>query len=152
MPPSDAWGDGLCYLAGIGWGDPSTPVLKAVDAVGRLLDAARVRLWWQVDGTLDPLRTVESFEHGCLPVQVMPTGQAALLRPRLPAALAPLVIGLAELPGHPIDVEATAARLADAAALVLAGSAERDLTLDAAFRPSADPMVPADIGGDARHG
>ena len=31
------WGPGLCYLAGIGWGDPTAPVLGP-EAVGRLLD------------------------------------------------------------------------------------------------------------------
>jgi hypothetical protein len=120
------WGPGLCYLAGIGWGDPTAPVLGAT-AVGRLLDAARVRLWWTPDGTLDPLRVVESIEHGCLPLQVMPPGPGAELRQRLPAALARLVVDLDGLAS--VDPMSTAERLRDAADVVLAGSAERDLVL-----------------------
>jgi hypothetical protein len=120
------WGPGLCYLAGIGWGDPTHGVLDGA-AVGRLLDAARIRLWWSPGGTLDPLRVVESIEHGCLPIQVMPSVAVAELRPRLPRPLARLVIdldGLARL-----DPAASAPLLDDAAAIVLAGSAERDLVL-----------------------
>jgi hypothetical protein len=120
------WGPGLCYLAGIGWGDATAPVLDP-GAVGRLLDAARIRLWWTPDGTLDPLRVVESIEHGCLPLQVMPPGPAAELRPRLPAALAALVIDLDDIAS--VDPASTGERLRDAADVVLAGSAERDLVL-----------------------
>ncbi|MBV9951692.1 MAG: hypothetical protein JO291_07055 [Acidimicrobiia bacterium] len=120
------WGPGLCYLAGIGWGDPTAPVLGPA-AVGRLLDAARIRLWWTPAGTLDPLRVVESIEHGCLPLQVMPPGPASLLRPRLPGPLARLVVDIDDMAA--VDPASTDELLRDVADVVLAGSAERDLVL-----------------------
>ena len=128
------WGPGLCYLAGIGWGDPTAPVLGP-EAVGRLLSAARIRVWWSPEGTLDPLRVVESIEHGCLPVQVMPPRQAAELRGRLPRPLTRLVTDLEGLAA--IDPSATAPLLDDAAAIVLAGSADRDLALAVAAAATA---------------
>jgi hypothetical protein len=121
-----SWGPGLCYLAGIGWGDPTRPVLDG-PAVGRLLEAARIRVWWSPEGTLDPLRVVESVEHGCLPVQVMPPTAATALRTRLPQALARLVVDLDRMAD--VDPGSTAPLLDDVAAIVLAGSAERDLVL-----------------------
>ena len=135
-----AWGPGIAYLAGIGWADEPQPVLGP-DAVGRLLGAARIRLWAQADGPLDPLRTVESIEHGCLPLQVMPAAAAARLGHRLAPALAALVVTEADLAAMPHSPEATADRLRAAAEVVLAGSAERDLALDAAFH------VPAGAAG-----
>ncbi len=118
------WGPGLCYLAGVAWAVEAGPVLSTA-AVARLLRSARLRCWWQSDGTLDPLRVVESIEHGCLPVQVMPVDRAAALRPRLPRSLAPLVVDLDSLAG--VGGNAVGPLLAEAAALVLAGWSERDL-------------------------
>jgi hypothetical protein len=122
----ELWGPGLCYLAGIGWGRPREPVLGPA-AVATMLRTARMRLWWSPGGTLDPLRVVESIEHGCLPLQVMLPGQAEPLRRRLPLPLARLVVDFDALAA--LDLTSIPRLLADAADVVLAGSAERDLVL-----------------------
>jgi hypothetical protein len=119
-----AWGPGIAYLPGIPWATDERPVLGAA-VVARMLDRSRVRLWWRDDGTLDPLRVVESVERGCLPLQVMPAGAAAALRRRLPPAMADLVVGADDLAA--LSPAAVTARLAACADLVLAGSIERDL-------------------------
>ncbi|MEJ7583823.1 MAG: hypothetical protein WKF43_06970 [Acidimicrobiales bacterium] len=118
------WGPGLCYLAGIVWAHDPSPILPPA-VVGRMLDRSRVRVWWRADGTLDPLRVIESVEHGCLPVQVMPGPEAALLRRRLPDALAGLVVDIDVLTS--IDPWDCGDLLDRAASWVLRGSAERDL-------------------------
>ena len=118
------WGPGLTYLPGVAWA-PSQPPGLGPDAVGRMLLAAEVRLWWRDEGTLDPLRAVESIEHGCLPLQVMPAGAALSARRSLPVELSTLVVDEGELAAF--DPSAIADRRAAAAGLLLAGSLERDL-------------------------
>lgn len=128
------WGPGICYLTGIGWAADQRPVIGPV-AIARMLRAARIRLWWRAEGTLDPLRLIESLEHGCLPVQVMPGPEAELLRSRLPGALADLVLSGDDLAS--IDPRACDHLLDRAASWMLRGSAERDLGGMAAQWPSA---------------
>ena len=122
------WGPGLCYLAGIGWGDPTAPVLGP-EAVGRLLERG------PHPGVVEPRRHPRpapawsrASSTAASPLQVMPPRQAAELR-----APAPPSAGAARHrprgPGAPIDPSATAPLLDDAAAIVLAGSADRDLAL-----------------------
>ena len=123
-PLRRAWGQGITYLPGIPWAQDDRPVLDPA-AVARILDHARVRLWWRDDGTLDPLRLVESIERGCLPLQVMGAGAAMALRRRLPVQLAALVVTAADL--ATICAHDVTTRLASAADVVLAGSIERDL-------------------------
>jgi hypothetical protein len=131
------WGPGLTYLPGVAWAPTQPPGLGA-DAVGRMLLAAKVRLWWRDRGTLDPLRTVESIEHGCLPLQVMPAGAAVSARRSLPAELAPLILDEDDLAAF--DPATVVDRRDIAAGLLLAGSLERDLALH--LGPPADD--PAD--------
>ena len=59
----------------------------------------------------------------------MPPRPAAELEPRLPRSLARLVVDVDGLGAFEVDPAATAGALDDAAATVLAGSAERDLSL-----------------------
>ena len=68
----------------------------------------------------------------------MPPRQAAELRVRLPRPLARLVTDLEGLAA--IDPAATAPLLEDAAAIVLAGSADRDLALAIAAK-ATDRLV-----------
>ncbi len=99
--------------------------------MGRLLASSRSRLWWREDGDLDPLRVVESIEHGCLPLQVMPAGAAADLRAALPAGLTGLVVADDELADLDLTPGGVRSRLARAAPTLLAGSSERDLLIGA---------------------
>ncbi len=121
-----ALGPGLAYLPGILWADEQVPVLGPA-AISRLLRTARARLWWREDGDLDPLRTVEAVEHGCLPLQVMPDGAAAALAATLPSALAPLVVADSAVPYLDLSPDAVAARFDPVLDHLLGGSAERDL-------------------------
>lgn len=125
-----AFGPGPCYLPGILWAHTEPPVLGE-EAVAALLGTARCRLWWREGGDLEPLRVVESIEHGCLPLQVMPTGSARDLRAALPAVLAQLVVADDELAGLDLSPDAVAARLTPALDHLLAGNAERDLMVGA---------------------
>jgi hypothetical protein len=126
----DRFGAGPTYLPGILWAPQQAPALHS-DAVGRLLRTARARLWWRDDGDLDPLRVVESIEHGCLPLQVMPAGAATELRAVLPPRLTGLVVADEELAGLDLTPSGVATRLARAVPDLLAGSAERDLLIGA---------------------
>lgn len=121
-----ALGPGLAYLPGILWSDDQSPVLGP-RAISRLLHTARARLWWRDDGDLDPLRTVEAVEHGCLPLQVMPDGAAAALAATLPSALAPLVVADSAVPYLDLSPDAVTVRLDPALDHILGGSSERDL-------------------------
>jgi hypothetical protein len=118
------WGPGLTYLPGVAWAPDQPPGLDP-GTVGRMLLAAKVRLWWRDEGTLDPLRAVESIEHGCLPLQVMPAGAAVSARRSLPVELSVLIADEGDLAAF--DPSSVAARRAAAAGLLLAGSVERDL-------------------------
>ncbi len=120
-----------------GPGVVALPVLDAgaadAGAVSALLGTARTRLWWRDAGGLDPLRVVESIEHGCLPLQLMPPAAAARLRADLPPALAALVVADDEVPALDLGPAAVVTRLAPALDHLLAGSAEHDL-LAGAYR------------------
>ncbi|HEU5150437.1 MAG TPA: hypothetical protein VFU19_08070 [Iamia sp.] len=119
-----AHGPGITYVPGTA-SDP-TPALGP-DAVGSLLRAARVRAWWRAGGDLDPLRVVETVEHGCLPIQVMPGPAARDLRSALPAAVAALVVAEDEVAGLDLSPAGVAARLGPALDHLLAAPAEHDL-------------------------
>jgi hypothetical protein len=133
------WGAGLTYLPGVSWAPSQAPGLDA-EAVGRMLRAARVRLWWRDDGPLDPLRTIESIEHGCLPLQVMPAGAALAARRSLPLELAALVVDDAQIAGFDLDPDDLTRRRDDAAGVLLSGSIERDLFLHVGPVPPVDPV------------
>lgn len=122
----DAHGRGVCYLPGILWAHLDPPALGPA-TVGRLLRTARARLWWRAEGDLEPLRVVETIEHGCLPLQVMPDVAAADLAAVLPPALAPLVVAESTVPGLDLSPAGVAARLGPATDHLLLGSAEHDL-------------------------
>lgn len=126
----DRFGAGPAYLPGILWAPEQPPALGAAE-VGRLLGSARSRLWWRDDGDLDPLRVVETIEHGCLPLQVMPTGAAQALRASLPAGVEALVVADSELDDLDLTPVGVRTRLARAVPALLAGSAERDLLIGA---------------------
>lgn len=121
-----AHGPGACYVPGILWAHLDPPVLGP-EAVGRLLRTARVRAWWRSTGDLEPLRVVEAVEHGCLPLQVMPTGAAHDLSRALPSALAPLVVAADAIAALDLSPAGVAARLGPAVDHLLNGSAEHDL-------------------------
>ncbi|CAN5612325.1 hypothetical protein BH24ACT4_BH24ACT4_12970 [soil metagenome] len=128
----DAFGPGPCYLPGILWAWEEPPVLDP-SVVAALLGTVRARLWWRSAGDLEAIRLVETLEHGCLPLQVMPSGPARDLADALPPPLAPLVIADNDLPGVDLSPAATAALLGPALDHLLAGSADHDL-IQAAHR------------------
>ncbi len=128
----DTHGRGACYLPGILWAYLDPPALGP-DAVARLLRTARARLWWRPDGDLEPLRVVETIEHGCLPLQVMPDGTAGSLAAVLPPALVPLVVAESALATLDLSPAGVTARLGPATDHLLLGSAEHDL-LAGAYR------------------
>ena len=123
---ADHHGPGLVSVPGILW-DHAAPAVLDPAATGTLLRAARARLWWRDEGGLDPLRTVEAIEHGCLPLQAMPGPAARLLRADLPGPLTALVVGDDELAGLDLSPDGVATRLGPALDHLLAGSAEHDL-------------------------
>ena len=131
------WGPGLTYLPGVAWA-PAQPPGLGPDAVGRMLLAAKVRLWWRDDGMLDPLRALESIEHGCLPLQVMPAGAAVSARRSLPVELSALIVDEADLAAF--DPSTVGDRRDVAAGLLLAGSLERDLATH--LGPATPPAGP----------
>lgn len=126
----DAFGPGLVYLPGILWA-PDQPPLLDRGAVAVLLGRARARFWWRAEGDLEPLRLVETIEHGCLPIQVMPAGPARQLAAELPPALAALVVPEGALDQLDLSSTGVEDRLAPAVDLLLAGSAEHGLTAGA---------------------
>jgi hypothetical protein len=96
------WGAGLCYQPGVPWADPTRAAVLPKAAVGRILRAARTRVWSSENDEPDGQRVMESLEHGCLPLQFTPTEsftvggragdavQALLLRPYSSGSLGPL--------------------------------------------------------------
>jgi len=68
----DAWGPGLCYQAGVPWSPArARAAVLPPRAVSKMLQVARIRLWWSDDDMVDRERAMESIEHGCLPLQVI---------------------------------------------------------------------------------
>ena len=114
------WGQGLVW----GYG-PSGPL--DAESLASTLGATRVRVWWSEQGGLDAARALETIEHGCLPLQAMPPVGAAAARVEIPERLRDLVVAVdGAAPALPTAAE-VGRRLRAAAAVLVAGSLERDL-------------------------
>ena len=126
-----SWGPGLCYLAGARWADPMRPAVLPKTAGSRILREAKARVWWSENNVPDREHVMESLEHGCLPLQVMPDSggerndasghlpEAVLLRRNHAGLLSP------------ISDEELRARLDTVAASLADGTLERELSAHA---------------------
>ena len=104
---------------------PGAPVI----AVARLLRSSRLRCWATAEHHLQAVPLLESLEHGCAPLQVVPDEAVDSIRGGLPAWARVLVVGVDRLRSRPLD-DALLDELWDAAvALVVAGSLEHDARL-----------------------
>lgn len=124
------WGPGLCYLEGVPWGGDQPPALST-GAKERLMATSRIRLWWSDGDELDVDRMEESLRSGCVPLQVMAIGAAAVLRRRLPHPLRDYVVacGPDRVPPLPGADECDRLRRR-AIGLVSVAATEREILVD----------------------
>lgn len=118
---AERWGHGAVLLVDSRVSGPPP------SAVSRLLDASAIRFWWSDADHLDGVRLLETVEHGCVPIQVMPDDRCPAVRRHLDRRHHGLVIGesMLERP-RPSDDE-LCSLWASAVQLVVSGSLERDV-------------------------
>jgi hypothetical protein len=121
------WGPGLCYQAGAPWADPARRAVLPPTAVSRILRAATARVWWSEDDAPDEKRVIESLEHGCLPLQLIPVG--GVEHGRLRGSLRPLIVRVDPAGSTtPLGDEELRSRLDSVAEAFAAGRLEEELS------------------------
>jgi hypothetical protein len=116
---AERWGHGAAMLV-----DGRSPGVPA-SAPARLAKRSKVRLWWSEEDRLEGVPFVEAVLHGCVPIQVMPSGAAAALRAQLPEWAVGLVTDLVAVGDGAPDDDELASLWRAAVQLAVRGPARR---------------------------